>query len=94
MTSIVIKKNMFMKHRYGLFKSVVYRKIQLKSFTKHISYIMDELSKTNHRKDKIIIVIELLEYVSRTKDIWKLLKLVPTTIKNKVFQRKKTFPQP
>ena len=86
MTSIVIKKNMFMKHRYGLLKSAVYRKIQLKSFRKHIIYIMDKLSKTNHRKDKIIIAIELLEYVSRTKDIWKVLKHVPTTIKNKVFQ--------
>lgn len=86
MTSIVIKKNMFMKNRYGLLKSAVYRRIQLKSFTTHIKYLMNKLSKTHHRKDKIIIVIELLEYVSRTKDIWKLLKLVPTIIKNKVFQ--------
>ena len=88
MTSIVIKKNMFMKHRYGLFKSTVYRNMQLNSFVKHSKCILNN-QKNNllgYKLKNAAIAIEILEYLSRTKDIWWQLDALATIIKNKVFE--------
>ena len=73
MTSVVVKKNMFMNKHYGLFKSVVYRNIQLMYFIKHIRILIKTIEYTYNSSDKVSIVIEMLEYLSRTKDIWWLL---------------------
>ena len=84
MSSIVIKKNMFMKHRYGLFKSIVYRMMQLKSFTTLSVCILNNQKNTHNIEHKLIISILMFEYLSRTKDIWWQLD-VSTIIKNKMF---------
>ena len=85
MTSIVIKKNMFMKHRYGFFKSIVYRRMQLKSFTACIILLLNNQSKAIRSPAKVLMAIEIYDYLSKTKDIWWSLS-VSSVIKKKLLE--------
>ena len=78
------KKNIFLKKRFGLFKSIVYRKIQTKSFTRSIKCYLDLIftytgTKKNNKLKK------LFEYLYRTKDIWGYLTKFSITVKDKLF---------
>ena len=87
MTSIVLKKNIYMKKRFGVFKSIVYRKIKLCSFKKYVNILTsNEKITTNNKQDLILCVKKLFDYLSRTKDIWWCLEKFSNTVKEKSYK--------
>ena len=87
MSSIILKKNMYMKKRFGSFKSIVYRKIQLTYFIQYLQKLLDNFSFFFINKEqKISLAIEVYEYLSRTKDIWWYMKKFSNTVKDKTFE--------
>ena len=80
MTSTVLMKNMFMLRRYGLFKSVIYRSMQNKSFIENATSKLVTIMYT-YDDSKILLVKEFFEFLSRTKDIWWLLEEFSDTLK-------------
>ena len=67
----ILLKNKLMEKKFGLFKSIVYRTMQYRSFVKFLNYI--DQSKTLFNGITHIIHmynILLLEYIETTTDIW------------------------
>ena len=92
MTSIVLKKNMFMK-RYGLFKSVVYKDMQLRSFIIHVRILLNTIEYTYDCESKVLIAKEMFEYLSGTKDIWWLLEGFSNAVKDKTVEIASEHPE-
>ena len=84
MTSICLKKNIYMKKRFGIFKSIVYRRMQMFYFVKHSMRLCKKNQKSKGCYNKLITCIELFEYFLRTRDIWSI-SYLSNNIRDKIF---------
>ena len=74
MTSVILKKNMLKKKimdkRFGLFKSIVYRRMQLSSFSTDVKSFLTAIEIAHGRTERERLCVILFEYLYKTTDIW------------------------
>ena len=96
MTTNVLCKNMLIKKKYmigrfGFFKSIVYRWMQLRTFKDVIkSMLLRNVFKRSN--EKISNCKDIYEYLYKTRDIWTDTQELSNTIKNKLFDLSSEMP--
>ena len=89
----MIKKNKFLEKQYGLFKSIVYRKMQIKYLTTHISRLILKCDNVVNKSDKILIAKEIFDYLDRSKDVWCFSNKFLETVRSKAFDLTNEIPE-
>ena len=69
----MLLKNNYLNNKYGIFKSIVLRKIQYDLFLKTTKKYLNLFDKTFTKQERILVAYKLFNYLLETKDIWTLI---------------------
>ena len=87
MSSLILKKNIYMKKRFGFFKSIVYRKMQMVYWQEYTNkLLLEEDHIYMNRDNRIFRIKEIYEHLLRTIDIWYFYVKFFDVVKNKIFE--------
>jgi hypothetical protein len=88
---MLIKKK-YMIGRFGSFKSIVYRWVQLRTFKDVVKSMILRNDYIIHSNEKISNCKDIYEYLYKTTDIWTDTQTLSNTIKNKLFDLSSEMP--
>ena len=84
--NIFLKRD-YMRKRFGLMKSLQYRKRQFMSFAKVVRYLLTEIYRCNKIDEQIKMVKRMYDYFYKTRDIWAYQETIFTRqVKSKIFE--------
>ena len=97
MSSKILQKNMSIKKKYmigrfGFFKSIVYRWVQLRAFKDVLEPMILRNDYIIHSNEKISNCKNIYEYLYKTRDIWTDTRKLSNTVKNKLFDLSSQMP--
>jgi hypothetical protein len=91
MTYCLPEKNMLLKNkllikRFGFFKSIVYRFMQILSFSKVATRFLRLIENSSRDIERKQLAINLFEYLCRTTDVWFSYRSLKESLKIKTYQ--------